>query len=178
MAEKTTIARPYAQAVFALAQEQKDLKGWSAMLEVAATVAAHPDMVNVLESPRLPKAERVETFLAVCGDALNETGKNLVRVLAENNRLELLPEIAALYEFERAQAEQTLEAEVVSAIELTESQKQAIAAALKKRLSREISLSCTTDASLIGGAIIRAGDLVIDGSAAGRLDKLRAELMH
>jgi F-type H+-transporting ATPase subunit delta len=120
----------------------------------------------------------IDIFLAVCGDKLNDAGKNMVRVLADNGRLNLLPDIAALFEIERAQAEGTLEAEVVTAMELTESQKKELAAALKKRLGREISLNVKVDGSLLGGAIIRAGDMVIDGSAVSRLEKLGAELMR
>lgn len=178
MAEITTIARPYAQAVFKLASEQKDLKRWSEMLGLAANVAADPEMAKVIDNPRFSRAQVVEIFLGVCGERLNEHGKNMVQLLADNGRLDLLPEIAALFEIERAQAEGTIEAEVVSALELTDSQKKALAAALKKRLGRDISLNVKVDGSLLGGAIIRAGDMVIDGSAVSRLEKLGAELMR
>lgn len=178
MAEITTIARPYAQAVFKLASEQKALKRWSEMLGLAAAVASDPEMAKVIDSPRLTGEQVIDIFLAVCGDKLNDAGKNMVRVLADNGRLNLLPDIAALFEIERAQAEGTLEAEVVTAMELTESQKKELAAALKKRLGREISLNVKVDGSLLGGAIIRAGDMVIDGSAVSRLEKLGAELMR
>jgi len=176
MAEKTTIARPYAQAIFKLANEQKNLKGWSAMLKLAATVAADPEMDKVVGNPSLTKAQVTDMFLAICGDKLNDAGKNMVRVLADNGRLDFLPEIAALYEVERAGAEGTLEAEVTSAFDMTDAQKKDLAAALKKRFGREISLACKTDKSLLGGAIIRAGDVVIDGSAVGKLERLSAEL--
>lgn len=178
MAEKTTIARPYAQAIFTLASEQGSLQGWSDMLALAAAVAADPDMAALIDSPRLTKDQIVDAFLGVCGDKLNDAGKNMIRVLASNDRLELLPEIAELYEEARAEAEGVLHAEVVTAQELTAGQKQDIAAALKRRLGREISLSCVTDSTLLGGAIIRAGDTVIDGSAVGRLDKLSASLLR
>ncbi|MCK9530871.1 MAG: F0F1 ATP synthase subunit delta [Gammaproteobacteria bacterium] len=178
MAEITTIARPYAQAVFKLAAEQKALKRWSEMLGLAAAVATDPEMAKVIDSPRLTGEQVLDIFFAVCGDKLNDAGKNMVRVLADNGRLNLLPEVAALFEIERAQAEGTLEAEVVTAMELTESQKKELAAALKKRLGREISLNVKVDGSLLGGAIIRAGDMVIDGSAVSRLDKLGSELMR
>lgn len=178
MAEITTIARPYAQAVFQLASEQKALKRWSEMLGVAAAVAADPEMAKVIDNPRFTRSQVVDTFLSVCGERLDENGKNTVRVLADNGRLDLLPEIAALFEIERAQAEGTLEAEVVTAMELTDSQKKDLAAALKKRVGREISLNVKIDESLLGGAIIRAGDMIIDGSAVSRLEKLGAELMR
>lgn len=178
MAEITTIARPYAQAVFKLASEQKALKRWSEMLGLAAAVAADPEMAKVIDNPRFSRSQVVDIILGVCGKGLDEYGQNMVRVLADNGRLNLLPEIAALYEIERAQAEGTIEAEVVTAMELTDGQKKDLAAALKKRLGREVSLNVKVDGSLLGGAIIRAGDMVIDGSAISRLEKLGAELMR
>lgn len=178
MAEKTTIARPYAQAVFAIAREQGDLAGWSDMLGLAAAVASDPDMAAMIDSPRLPREQVVDIILDICGDKLNDTGRNMIRVLAENGRLTLLPEIAALYEIDRARAEGTLEAEVVSASELTGEQKAVIAEALKRRLGREVTLNCSVDASLLGGAVIRAGDLVIDGSAVSKLNRLASALLH
>lgn len=178
MAEQTTIARPYAQAVFALAQERNDLKHWSDMLRLAATVASNPDMAALIDNPRVEREQTVEVFLDICGDGLNDYGKNLIRVLAENGRLELLPEIAALYEVERAAAEGTIRAEVTSAQTLTETQRSTIAAGLKQRFGREVTLECKVDESLIGGAVIRAGDMVIDGSVTGKLDRLSHQLMR
>jgi len=178
MAEKTTIARPYAQAVIDLAKESGEMSKWSQMLELAAAVAADPTMDQLIHSPRIEAEELLTVFLDVCGDKLNDTGKNMVRVLADNDRLSLLPEIAELFEQQRAESEGTVKAEVISATPLSDAQQSALAQALKKRLGREISLDCTTDESLLGGAIIRAGDTVIDGSAVGRLEKLKLELMH
>jgi len=178
MAEKVTIARPYAQAVFATAKEQGDLKGWSTMLQCAAAVAGDAEMAAVIANPRIDRAQLVTLFLEVCGNNINDAGKNTIRLLAENGRLEVLPEIAALYEEMRAEAEATIEAEVISAAALSESQKSAIAAALAKRMGREVSLVCKTDESLLGGAIIRSGDMVIDGSVVGKLEKLSSQLLH
>ncbi len=178
MAELTTIARPYAQAIFALAKEQSDLKGWSAMLQNAALVAADPEMIKLIDSPRLEKADLAQLFVDVCGSTLNDFGKNMVHVLADNDRLALLPEIAALYEVERASAEGTVQAEVVSATPLSEAQKQGIAGALTKRLGRDVVLDCKVDETLLGGAIIRAGDMVIDGSVVTKLSKLGSTLLH
>lgn len=178
MAETTTIARPYAQAVFKIAQEKGDLKAWSEMLQLAAAVAADAEMAAVIDSPKLGASQVADLFVDVCGDKLSDSGKNLIRVLAENDRLPLLPDIAALYEMERATAEGTVEADVVSATELSDAQKQAIADALKKRLGREVTLNCRTDADMVGGAIIRAGDVVIDGSVSARLEKLGSQLLR
>jgi len=178
MAEKRTIARPYAQAVFAIAEEQNALKAWSEMLAAAATVAAHPDVLPLYGNPRFDRDALAGLFLDICGDALSERGRNLIKVLAENDRLMVLPEIAALYETARAEAESTVKAQVVSATTLSDAQKQTIAEALKRRLGRDVSLECSVDEALVGGAIIRAGDLVIDGSVVGKLERLRSQLLH
>jgi F-type H+-transporting ATPase subunit delta len=178
MAENITIARPYAQAIFSLAQEQSDLKGWSDMLQFAAAVAADPEMVAVIDSPRFDSNQIAELFIDVCGDKLNDAGKNMIRVLAENDRLAVLPEVAELFEAERAAVEGTVVAEVTSATALNDAQQQSIAEALKKRLGRDVTLECKIDESLLGGAIIRAGDVVIDGSVVGKLEKLTSALAH
>ena len=178
MAENTTIARPYAQAIFDLAKQQGDLASWSAMLELTTSVVTDAQVAPLLGNPSVTKEQMIDLILGVCGDNLNDTGKNMVRVLAENSRLNVLPEIAALYEAERASAEGTLKADVVSASELSAEQQQSISETLKKRLGREVSLEITIDESLLGGVIIRAGDLVIDNSARGKLDKLSVDLLR
>lgn len=178
MAEKVTIARPYAQAAFATAKDEGDLKGWSNMLQCAAVAAADEAMEAVVANPLIGKDQLVTLFLDLCGAGTKDSGKNMIRLLAENGRLDVLPEIAALYEEMRAEAEAKVEAEVVSAKALSESQKSAIAAALAKRLGREVSLVCSTDESLLGGAIIRSGDMVIDGSVVGKLDKISHQLLR
>ena len=178
MAEKTTVARPYAQAVFALAQEQGDLKGWSNTMQLLAQITSDADMVLLLGNPEITTDQVVEVITSIGGEHFNEAGKNLVKVLAENGRLELLPEISMLFEIERANVEGTITAEVTSATELNDAQKQKIADALKSRLGRDISLECGIDESLLGGAIIRAGDVVIDGSVIGKLNKLTTQLVN
>ena len=178
MAEKNTIARPYAQAAFEIAQADNDLQGWSDMLKLLASVVSDDLMQSVISNASIEIDKVVDILLGVCGDQLNDKGKNFVKVLAESRRLTVLPEIAALYEAQRAEAEKTIEAEVASAFPLSEAQQQQIAAALKKRLGREVNLVARTDESIVGGAIVRAGDLVIDGSITGQLDKLAANLMR
>lgn len=178
MAEKTTIARPYAQATLALAKAQNALQQWSTMLQYASTVAADEEMAALIASPRLSSEQVAGLFLDICGDKLNEHGKNMIRVLADNDRLDVLPEITALFEIERAQSEGTVEAQVISAVELSASQKSSITESLKKRLGRDVTLNCSVDAAIVGGAIIRAGDVVIDGSVIGKLDKLASALKH
>ena len=178
MAEKTTIARPYAQAILALAKEQNALQQWSEMLLFAAAVAADEEMAAIIASPKLSNEQQAELFLDICGDKLNEHGKNMIRVLADNDRLDILEEITVLFEIERAQSEGTVEAQVVSAVELNDAQKSGITESLKKRLGRDVTLNCSVDASIVGGAIIRAGDVVIDGSVTGKLEKLATALKH
>lgn len=178
MAEKVTIARPYAQAIFELARETGELAQWSDMLALAAAVASNEEMVAVIASPNLTRAQVTELFIGVCGEGLNEAGRNAIRILAENDRLAFLREVAELFEVARAEAEGSIQAEVVSATVLNEAQQAAIAQALKTRLGREVTLNCTIDASLVGGAVIRAGDVVIDGSVTGKLEKLATRLMQ
>jgi len=176
MAEKTTIARPYAQAVFELAQARKELPRWSDMLQLAAAVAADARMSKLVGNPRVTKDQLAKLFLDICGDKLSAEAQNLIRVLVDNDRLDVLTEIAALYQTYRAEAERTVEAQVISAFPVDEAQQKAIIASLKKRLGREVTLSCEVDQKLLGGAIIRAGDLVIDGSVTGHLAKLEVAL--
>jgi F-type H+-transporting ATPase subunit delta len=178
MAEKNTIARPYAQAAFSLAESQGNLKKWSDMLQLVAAVASDDAMQVLIGNPSIDSDRQIDTFIGICGDGLDQYGQNFVRVLAENKRLDVLPEVADLYEEMRAEAESTVEAEVTSAIPLSETQQTQLIAALKKRLGREVTLVTKTDENIIGGAIVRAGDLVIDASVTGQLEKLANTLMH
>ncbi len=183
MAEKTTIARPYAQAIFDLAHSKGELRDWSDTLQLAAAVIADPQVQRLISHPRVRKEQIQSLILDVSSSWVGSGGfpaeaKNLIKVLIENRRLSLLPEIAAQYELYRADAERTLTAEVVSAFPVSSEQQARIAAALKKRLGREVSLSCTVNEALLGGVIIRAGDLVIDGSITGQLTKLANALIY
>jgi F-type H+-transporting ATPase subunit delta len=123
-------------------------------------------------------AQRADLFIKVGGERLNEKCANFLRVLAGNRRLQLLPEISAMFEILRRDAESTIEAQMVSAFPATEEQKARVVESLRRRLNREVELSCAVDRSLLGGAIIRAGDLVIDGSVRGKLERLGNALMH
>ena len=176
MSELITAARPYARAAFDTAQKHNEKEKWTEMLNFMAIVAHDPTMRAVLDSPKLSQQQAAEVFISVCGEQINERGKNFINLLAENNRITFLPEIAALYHHYRAESENTVDAEVISASEVNDSQIAKIAASLKQRLGKEVRLTSRTDETLIGGAIIRAGDLVIDGSVRGRLDKLSTTL--
>jgi len=176
MAEKSTIARPYAQAAFDIANDNKDLKSWSEMLQFLAAVTSDSTMVAMIHNPKYQSQDLIKIVLKIAGDRLNTLAQNFVRVVASNKRLSVLPEIATIYEAHRANEEGTIEAEVISAFKLTAGQQQEVANALKQRLGREINLTTKIDESLIGGSIIRAGDMVIDGSITGQLDKLAHKL--
>ncbi|MDH3355307.1 MAG: F0F1 ATP synthase subunit delta [Chromatiales bacterium] len=178
MAEKRTVARPYAQAVFALAQEQGELQSWSTMITLLGEAASDPQLAALLENLEQDSTKMVELLQSICGDAMVESGANMLKLLAENGRLPLLPEIAELFEEERAEVEKSVQANVVSATALSDAQQQQIIDALTKRLGKEVTLSNQVDDSLIGGAIIYAGDMVIDGSVANRLEKLTHSLVH
>lgn len=172
MAEKTTIARPYAQAMFESAKEKGDMAKVAEALQIAAVAVSDPALAAMIGNPEVADEKIVALLTDLCGDrASNEVG-NFFKLLAEYDRLVILPEIADLFESYRAEEESTVEAEVISAAALSEAQKTDIAKGLKKRLGREVTLQCKVDESLIGGAIIRAGDLVIDGSITSQLNKL------
>jgi len=174
MAELSTLARPYAEAVFRLAKEKNVLGEWSERLAMLAAVASDAQMQLVIADPNT-SASRAAELIGSIADA-GEAGKNLLTVLAGNDRLTLLPEISAQYEVLKAEAEGVLEATIVSALEMSEVQKADLMAALKARFGRDVEATVEVDASLIGGAVITVGDQVIDGSVKGRLQKMAAAL--
>lgn len=176
MADFQTIARPYAQAVFQLAREKGSLAEWSDTLQLLGQIAADEQVQVILASPRFSAQQLEELFLDICGDRLDEAGKNLVRLLAENRRLVALPDLVRQYESLRAAEEGTLKARLISAQPVDDTVRAELAKALGKRLARTVELESEIDESLLGGAVIRAGDLVIDGSVRGRLKRLATGL--
>lgn len=181
MAENNTIARPYAEAVFELSREAGNLDEWSRALEVASAVMADGRVADFLANPALTGGEQLEFLVGLFraadgGDDIlaggAKEGQNFLKLLLENGRIAVLPEIAEHFEALKAKVENTIDVTVTSATDLDEAQQRAIAAALKKRLGREVRLEATTDETLIGGAVIRAGDIVIDGSLRSRLKSL------
>ncbi len=173
-----SLARPYARAVFELAKAEGGFQHWEDALDLMAAVAANERMQALLDDPRLTRADAADLMIRACGDDIGQREANLLRMLAENGRLDQLPMIAALYRQLRDEAEGTVEAEVISAMPLDDAQKAAIVDALKKRLGRDVQLNCSVNEDLVGGAVIRAGDLVIDGSAVERLRQLSSALVH
>jgi len=172
------LARPYARAVFELANSNGKLQVWSDRMALLAAVVSNDTMKTLLSNPRLRKNEAAALVIRTCGDDIGDDTVNLLNMLAENGRLGQLPMIAALYNRFRDDAEGTVEAEVISAMPLSEAQKNAIAEALKQRLGRNVQLNCSVNEDLVGGAVIRAGDLVIDGSAVEYLHQLSSALVH
>lgn len=176
MSELTTAARPYARAVFETADKAGALSEWSETLEYMGAIIANEDVEELLANPKMAKQAGADAFLKLCDGKLDAQAENLVRMLAENDRLSLLPEMSVLYEILKGEAEGSVEALVTTAKKLTETEEKAISKALKKRLGRDIKLNVNIDGSLLGGAIIKAGDLVIDGSLKGRLSKMTAQM--
>jgi F-type H+-transporting ATPase subunit delta len=176
MADRYTIARPYAKALFEFALGQKKLDDWSPVLLRAATVVRDERVRALLTSPHVTTDQLAQLVIDIVGGKLDEEGRNFLRVLAQNRRLGFLPEIAAIYEKLKAEEENTVDVTVISAVALDAALQKKFAAALKERLHRDVRLQSQTDPSLLGGAILRADDLVIDGSLRGRLERLGAEL--
>ncbi|ECO6066342.1 F0F1 ATP synthase subunit delta [Salmonella enterica] len=171
MSEFVTVARPYAKAAFDFAVEHQSVERWQDMLAFAAEVTKNEQMAELLSGALAPET-LAESFIAVCGEQLDENGQNLIRVMAENNRLNALPDVLEQFIHLRAASEATSEVEVTSATALSEEQLSKIRAAMEKRLSRKVKLNCKIDKSVMAGVIIRAGDMVIDGSVRGRLERL------
>jgi len=177
MAELITLARPYAKAAFEVALQDKDLDGWSKMLGLSAALSADKSVNALLSSPALAGTDQAQALIDVGGDEFVEKGQNFIHLLAQNKRLPLLPQISNLFEEFKANQEKTVDVEVTTAFEVSPEIAEKLAKALSKRLQREIKLETSVDKGLIGGAVIRAGDSVIDSSVRGKLTKL-AESMN
>lgn len=174
--DATTLARPYAEALFSRAEETSSLDSWSSTLELLAAVAQDPAMASAVSDPLLDRSKLAELILDIGGDQLNAEAHNLVQLLVENGRLSVLPEIATLYEQLKAESQQVLKVHVRSAYDFTKDQEQQIASGLKRKLGLDVTITSEQDETLIGGVHIRAGDLVIDGSIRGKVEQLANEL--
>jgi F-type H+-transporting ATPase subunit delta len=172
----TTIARPYAAAVFERAQETGQTAGWSAALGLLATIGADPDMARQIGNPNVPRETLRDMILQVGGDGLPAEAGNLVKLLAHNDRLALLPELSVLFEALRTAHQGLRAVHVRSAYALTKAEQHVLTDALSARLGGSVDLTVEQDKTLIGGVEIRVGDLVIDGSIRGKLEKLATEL--
>ena len=176
MTDKTTIARPYARAAFSVASAGKQLGPWSDALRNAAAVVQDERVQNLLGNPRVTPQQLSQLVSEIAGTQIGEEGRSFVQSLAENRRLARLPEISTLFDALKDAEEGVIDVTVTSAAPLAEEQQRTLKEALARRLKREVRLHTATDAALIGGAVIRAGDLVIDGSLRSRLERIAYEL--
>jgi len=177
MAELNTVARPYTKAAFEHAVDKGNLDQWSEMLVTAAAVTQHETMTQVLGNPGLTSEQKAEAMINVCEEQMDDTAKNFMVLLAENQRLALLPKISEQFDQLKASQQQSVEVNVTTAFDLGEQQQQKLTQALSSKLGREVSLTTDVDKSIIGGVIVRTEDMVIDGSIRARLAKL-AEAMN
>jgi len=176
MAELSTLARPYARAAFEYARERNELTQWAEQLATAAAVTGEDRMQQLLGAPQLTAMQQADALTGVCGDSLGAAVRNFISVLSRNRRLALLPQIHVLFEEYKAAAEKSVDVEVVSAYELSDAARDRLMDTLGKKLQRQVVVRTSTDRGLLGGVLIRAGDLVIDGSVRGKLDKLAEAL--
>ena len=171
MSELTTVARPYAKAAFDFAVEKETVAQWQEMLVFAGAVAQDDAIKQVLNGAY--SADRLaEIFIGVCGEQIDENGQNFIKVLAENQRLNAIPDISLLFNQYKAEFDKEIDVEVTSAVKLLKKQQEDISKALEKRLARKVKLNCNVDPSVVAGLVIKAGDTVIDGSVQTKLNRL------
>lgn len=176
MINTQTLARPYAKAAFEFASAAGRIDAWSGMLSLAAVAVEVPQVAELLKNPRLTSESKVQTLVQLLGSDIDEAFRNFGSTLGDNDRLDVLPTIRELFEELKAEAEKTLDVEVQTAFELTPAQLQTLAAALSKRLDRTVNPQQVVNPALIGGVVIRAGDVVVDGSVRGKLSQLAESL--
>jgi len=176
MADRSTIARPYARAAFQEARTEKRLGPWLDALNIGAAVVQDARVQNLLADPHVTPAQLAQLVIDIAGPGLEQRGKNFVQTLAENRRLGYLPEIAAIFAELKDAEEGIVDVTVTSAAPLDQTQQLTLSEALARKLKRQVRLHCETDKTLIGGAVLRAGDLVIDGSLRTRLHRIATEL--
>ena len=176
MSELTTAARPYAKAVYEIAEATGSLDTWSEQLGVMASIVTAEGSAELLNSPKASASQKIDTFVEIADGDLNEQSVNLLKSLGENNRFALLPDMASLFEVLKSESQGEVEGELIAAAEVSPEQESAIVTALEKRLGRKVKLVTKINSSLLGGAIIRVGDLVIDGSLQGRFQTMKSNL--
>jgi F-type H+-transporting ATPase subunit delta len=176
MAELITIARPYAEAAFALAREGNALPVWSQMLRNAGTVVADPRVALALDNPALDTGAKESLLLSICGDALNSEGRSFVRVLIEGDRISVLPEIQRLFESLKDAADGVAKATIETAFPFQGDELAELTSALEKHFSKKIEATVAVRPELIGGARVTVGDTVIDASVQEQLRAMAAQL--
>ena len=176
MAELATLARPYAEAVFKRAKQTNSLVVWSESLQFLAVVADQPQLAAIITNPRISKESKISLMLEICQDRVQEEVKNLIKLLTENGKLQLLPKIAELFEQYKAEDEGYVNVELFSAYALSKAEQSKYVAKLEKFLNKKVNATVSVDNSLIGGILAKAGDKVIDGSIRGQLKQLAKRL--
>jgi F-type H+-transporting ATPase subunit delta len=176
MADRLTIARPYAKAAFANAKAAGKLASWSDVLARAAVTVGDERVRSLFGSPKVRAQQLADLIGGIAGSNLDEAQRNFLALLAESKRLPFLPEIAQIFEQLKADAERVVDVQVTSAAPMGAGEESALVAALSKRFDRTIRVQTAVDPSLVGGAVVRAGDLTIDGSIKSRLERLALDL--
>lgn len=176
MAELSTIARPYAEAAFEIAQQGSALGAWSQMLRFAATIVGDARVAAALDNPRLDAGAKESLLLSIAGDRFDAQARNFIRVLVEADRVAVLPQISAQFDALKDAAEATAKATIESAFELSDAQVAALKAALEQRFGRKIEATVSINPALIGGARVTVGDAVIDGSVQAKLGAMSTQL--
>ncbi|MGC1816425.1 MAG: F0F1 ATP synthase subunit delta [Casimicrobiaceae bacterium] len=176
MAELSTIARPYAEAAFEIAQQGSALGAWSQMLRFAATIVGDARVAAALDNPRLDAGAKESLLLSIAGDRFDAQARNFIRVLVEADRVAVLPQISAQFDALKDEAEATAKATIESAFELSDAQVAALKAALEQRFGRKIEATVSINPALIGGARVTVGDAVIDGSVQAKLGAMSTQL--
>lgn len=178
MADNASIARPYAKAVFDQAKETNAFEAWSASLSQLVAISNDEGFSRLASDPRVASSKVTDLLIDLTKDSLPEGGDNFVKLLVQNDRLVALNDIEQQFSELVAEAQASVNAEVVTAMALSDDQKASLSSALESKLGLKVSLEETVDPSLVGGAIVRAGDMVIDGSARGRIEKLTTALLR
>jgi F-type H+-transporting ATPase subunit delta len=176
MAELVTIARPYAEAIFALAKERDELSKWSDMLTLLVTVFDDPRIQAAIANPKVTKADIERLILAVCGEQIDANARNFIQLLVENGRLSAVAEIRRLFDLLKSEDEGIVEAQISSAFPLDGQELEKIVSLLSKRYQKNISPTVDVDSDLIGGITIQVGDKVWDASVRGRLQEMATAL--
>ena len=177
MAELSTLARPYAKAAFEYADSEGWLTSWETMLATAAKLCLLDKVAVLLSSPSYTAGEQADAFVALCGDELTAQVANFVHLLAENKRLALLPQISEQFSAMKAQRESIVDVDITTAFDLNPLETEILARALSDKLQRRVNVQAEVDPSLLGGVVVRAGDLVIDGSVRGKFSNSLQPIM-
>jgi F-type H+-transporting ATPase subunit delta len=178
MTHFTSIARPYARAAFACATDKNNVDAWSALLKQAVRIITEKSMQTLLKNPCIDKMVAYECLLEFCKAVIFPLAKNFLKLMAVNQRLLMLPEVEHLFERYKAAQAKEVTAYAVSAVPLTKMEEQSLVKVLSERFQSHIKLDHHTSKDLLGGLVVRVGDLVIDDSVRGKLERLRATLVN